>query len=68
MSEEKKHSVIVEELEENKKLLDAIEIGNIEKPKDFQLPSPIIFQQAPKETKQKISDNNKQDKLTMNQD
>jgi len=56
VGEEKKHSVIVEELEENKKLLDAIEIGNIEKPKDFQLPSPIIFQQAPKETKQKINE------------
>jgi len=54
--EEVKHSVIVEELEENKKLLADIEIGNIEKPKDFQLPSPSIFQEAPKESKQKINE------------
>jgi S-DNA-T family DNA segregation ATPase FtsK/SpoIIIE len=54
--EEKKHSVIVEELEENKKLLDAIESGNIEKPKNFQLPSPSIFQASPKETKQKVNE------------
>jgi len=54
--EEKKHSVIVEELEENKKLLADIEVGNIEKPKDFQLPATSIFQQAPKEGKQKINE------------
>ena len=54
--EEKKHSVIVDELEENKKLLADIEIGNIEKPKDFQLPSTTIFQEAPKESKQKINE------------
>ena len=55
-TEEKTHSVIVEELEENKKLLDDIEVGNIEKPKDFQLPSTKIFQEAPKESKQKINE------------
>ena len=53
---EKKHSVIVDELEENKKLLADIEVGNIEKPKDFQLPSTKIFQEAPKESKQKINE------------
>ncbi len=54
--EETKHSLIVEELEENKKLLEDIEIGNIEKPKDFQLPSTDIFQEAPIESKQKINE------------
>ncbi len=54
--EDKKHSVIVDELEENKKLLADIEVGNIEKPKDFQLPSTKIFQEAPRESKQKINE------------
>jgi S-DNA-T family DNA segregation ATPase FtsK/SpoIIIE len=54
--EETKHSVIVEELEENKKLLADIEVGNIEKPKDFQLPSTKIFQEAPRESKQKVNE------------
>lgn len=54
--EEKKRSVIVEELEENKKLLSEIEVGNIEKPKDFQLPSTKIFQEAPKESKHKVNE------------
>jgi len=54
--EEKKHAVIVDELEENKKLLEDIEVGNIEKPKDFKLPSTKIFQEAPKESKQKVNE------------
>ena len=54
--ENKKHSVIVDELEENKKLLADIEVGSIEKPKDFQLPSTKIFQEAPRESKQKINE------------
>lgn len=54
--QEHKQSIIVEELEENKKLLADIEVGNIEKPKDFKLPSTSIFQQAPKESKQKINE------------
>ena len=37
--EPKSHtSIIVEELEENKKLLEDIEVGEVEKPKDFILP------------------------------
>ena len=36
-------SVIVDELEENKKLLEDIEVGEVEKPKDFVLPSTQIF-------------------------
>jgi S-DNA-T family DNA segregation ATPase FtsK/SpoIIIE len=38
-----KPSVIVEELEENKKLLEEIDTGDVEKPKDFILPSTTIF-------------------------
>jgi len=50
------HSVIVEELEENKKLLDEIELGKTEKPKDFELPHTDFFQAAPKEKKSKVSE------------
>ena len=50
------HSVIVEELEENKKLQDEIEIGVTEKPKDFQLPRSDFFQPSPKEKKNKINE------------
>ncbi len=46
------NSNIVFELEENKKLLDEIELGEVEKPKDFKLP-PIDFLQLPKETKKR---------------
>jgi len=54
--EEKKHSVIVKELEENKKLLADIEVGEVEKPKDFQLPTTEFFQEAPTESKHKINE------------
>lgn len=50
------HSLIVEELEENKKLQDQIELGETEKPKDFQLPPTKFFQDAPKEKKNKINE------------
>ncbi len=50
------HGVIVDELEENKKLLDEIELGKTEKPKDFELPSSKFFQTPPKEKKSKISE------------
>jgi len=50
------HSLIVDELEENKKLLDEIEIGVTEKPKDFKLPSSDFFQKSPKEKKNKINE------------
>ena len=43
---EEKHAVIVDELEENKQLLDQIEKGKVEKPKDFKLPS-VDFLQKP---------------------
>lgn len=53
VNEELPHALIVDELEENKKLLDEIELGKNEKPKDFQLPSTSFFQEPPKEKKTK---------------
>lgn len=51
------HSTIVDELEENKKLLDEIvEQGEVEKPKDFKLPPLHIFQNSPKEKKSKVNE------------
>lgn len=43
---EQKNTIVVEELEENAKLLATIEKGNVEKPKNFKLPS-IEFLQKP---------------------
>ncbi len=53
---DEKHSIIVDELEENKKLQDEIELGESEKPKDFQLPSSNFFQKPPKESSSKINE------------
>ncbi|UTJ07911.1 DNA translocase FtsK [Arcobacter roscoffensis] len=50
------HSVIVDELEENRKLLDDIELGQTEKPKDFKLPPTKFFQKGPKDNKSKVSE------------
>ena len=50
------HSIIVDELEENKKLLDEIEVGTTEEPKDFILPPTKFFQATPKEKKSKVSE------------
>lgn len=47
---------IIEELEENKKLLDEIEVGKVEKPKDFVLPPSNFFQNPPKDKKSKINE------------
>ena len=49
--DEVKNSTIVEELEENAKLLEDIEMGEVEKPKDFKLPPLDILQEAPKRVK-----------------
>ncbi len=46
---EQKHTVVVDELEENKKLLEEIETGKTEKPKNFKLPSFNFLQKAPKQ-------------------
>ena len=50
------HGIIVDELEENKKLLAEIEIGKTEKPKDFELPPTSFFQNPPKDNKSKVSE------------
>jgi len=42
------NSIIVDELEENAKLLEDIEIGKLEKPKNFKLPSLDFLQTPPK--------------------
>lgn len=49
-------NLIVEELEENKKLLDQIELGKTEKPKNFMLPPSSFFQNPPKDNKSKVSE------------
>jgi len=54
--EDAAHSVIVEELEENKLLQDQIELGESFKPKDFKLPLNKFFQEAPKEKKSKLNE------------
>ncbi|MBP9494447.1 MAG: DNA translocase FtsK [Erysipelatoclostridium sp.] len=50
------HGIIVDELEENKKLLDEIELGRTEKPKNFELPPSSFFQSSPKDNKSKVSE------------
>jgi len=42
----KSHAIVINELEENKKLLQEIEVGKLEKPKDFMLP-PLEFLHVP---------------------
>ncbi len=49
-------TVIVDELEENKKLLDDIDVGDVQKPKDFKLPLTSFFTKAPKQIKNKINE------------
>ena len=48
---EQKNTVVVEELEENAKLLAGMEKGKVEKPKNFKLPSVDFLQKAPKTAK-----------------
>ncbi len=48
---EQKNAIIVEELEENAKLLADIDVGKVEKPKNFKLPSVDFLQKPPKKTK-----------------
>lgn len=50
------HSLIVDELEENKKLLEDIEVGESFIPKNFQLPPTNIFQKPPKDNTSKINE------------
>jgi S-DNA-T family DNA segregation ATPase FtsK/SpoIIIE len=59
---EQKSTLIVEELEENTKLLDAIDKGEVEKPKNFKLPS-IDFLQKSDAKKQMVDENELDDKI-----
>ena len=59
---EHKNTVIVEELEENKKLLAGIEKGKVAKPKNFKLPPVDFFQKAPK-TSRSVDESELDDKI-----
>ncbi|HQS65828.1 MAG TPA: DNA translocase FtsK [Sulfuricurvum sp.] len=59
VKENKQHALVVEELEENKLLLDQIDRGVSEKPKNFKLPSTEFLQHPPK--KQNVVDENELD-------
>ncbi len=59
---EQKSAVIVDELEENKKLLATIEKGKTEKPKNFKLP-PINFLEKPNKKKHSIDESEIDDKI-----
>ncbi len=59
VKENKQHAVIVEELEENKILLDQIDRGASEKPKNFKLPPTSFLQYPPK--KQTVVDESELD-------
>lgn len=59
VKESKQHAVVVEELEENKMLLEQIDRGVSEKPKNFKLPPTDFLQYPPK--KQNVVDENELD-------
>lgn len=59
---EQKNALIVDELEENTKLLDDIEKGEAEKPKNFKLPS-VNFLQKPNSTSHTIDESEVDDKI-----
>ncbi len=59
---EQKNALIIDELEENKKLLESIERGAVEKPKNFTLPS-VNFLQKPSSTSHTIDESEVDDKI-----
>ena len=59
---EQKNAVIVDELEENTKLLASIEKGSVEKPKNFTLPS-VNFLQKPTASTKHIDESELDDKI-----
>ncbi len=59
---EQRSAIIVEELEENAKLLAGIEKGSVEKPKNFKLPS-VEFLQKPQKIVKNIDENELDDKI-----
>ena len=61
-AKEQKNALIVDELEENTKLLETIEKGSVEKPKNFTLPS-IKFLQKPDATSHIVDESEVDDKI-----
>jgi len=59
---EGKHAVVVQELEENKKLLEQIDKGKTEKPKNFKLPK-LDFLAPPPKQKSAIDEKELDDKI-----
>ncbi len=59
---EQKNALVVKELEENTKLLEEIEKGKVEKPKNFELPS-INFLQKVNKNSQVVDENELDDKI-----
>jgi len=59
---EQKNALIVDELEENAKLLEEMEKGEVEKPKNFTLPS-VNFLQKPDKTGHSIDESEVDDKI-----
>ena len=59
---EHKNTLIVDELEENAKLLEGIEKGKVEKPKNFKLPS-VDFLQKPNITSHNVDESEVDDKI-----
>jgi DNA segregation ATPase FtsK/SpoIIIE, S-DNA-T family len=59
---EEKHAVVVDELEENKQLLEQIEKGKVEKPKNFKLPT-VDFLQKPVKQDTQVNEEQLDDKI-----
>ena len=59
---EQKNALIVDELEENTKLLETIEKGTVEKPKNFTLPS-VNFLQKPDKAAHSVDESEVDDKI-----
>jgi S-DNA-T family DNA segregation ATPase FtsK/SpoIIIE len=59
---EQKNALIVDELEENTKLLESIDKGKVEKPKNFKLPS-VDFLQKPNKVGHSVNESEVDDKI-----
>ncbi|MFA6195140.1 MAG: DNA translocase FtsK [Sulfurimonas sp.] len=59
---EQKNAIIIDELEENTKLLETIEKGEVEKPKNFTLPS-VDFLQKPTSAAHSVDESEVDDKI-----
>lgn len=59
---EQKNAIVVDELEENAKLLESIEKGEVEKPKNFTLPS-VDFLQKPNAKAHSVDESELDDKI-----